>query len=385
MNPVVDLLMNLIKSEIFNSSFEFEREITEEELNSLYNISKKHDITQILVSKLEEFSALKSEYAVSEKFKKALLSAVYRYERSNFDLESILKLFEQEHIDHLVLKGAVLRGYYSEPFLRTSSDIDILIKEEDLDRATNLLINKACFRLDKKEQYDISFFSPTGGHFELHFNLIQRGFKEHPALSNVWNGSEIKRLSGFEYGMTHELFLLYHVYHMAKHFVGGGCGIKPLIDLWIIKNKMGYDEEKVTLMLKEIGLFDFYQGILDLAAVWFCDREHRSVTKEIEDFILKGGAYGVMEQRLAMSQNREGGKFRYLLSRIFLSYKEMLVYYPSLSKCPMLYPFYQVRRWFKIAFCGGRKHALDEMRLNQSLASEKKERAKTLINALGLN
>lgn len=71
-----------------------------------------------------------------------------------------------------------------------------------------------------------------------------------------------KLLSGSEYKMSKELFLLYHIYHMAKHFIHGGCGIKPFIDLWIIKNKIGFDGGKAQKMLQESGLLAFYERVV---------------------------------------------------------------------------------------------------------------------------
>ena len=51
----------------------------------------------------------------------------------------------------------------------------------------------------------------------------------------------------------------------------------------------------------------------------------------------------------------------------------MVIYYPSLKKCSILFPFYQVRRWCRILFCGGRKTAMNEIKLNQSISEEKKQ------------
>ena len=121
------------------------------------------------------------------------------------------------------------------------------------------------------------------------------------------------------------IFFIYF-YHMAKHFINGGCGIKPFIDLWVIKNKVGFDEEKAQKMLQESGLLAFYERSIDLMSVWFEGKPHNSVTQEMEDYILQGGVYGTLEQQLAMSQNKKGGKFRHLLSKIFLSYEQMKVY-----------------------------------------------------------
>ena len=66
MNETIQLMMNLIKSEIFEIPVKLEREILESELNLLYDVSKKHDVTPIVASQLGKISALKPEYEVSE-------------------------------------------------------------------------------------------------------------------------------------------------------------------------------------------------------------------------------------------------------------------------------------------------------------------------------
>ena len=72
-------------------------------------------------------------------------------------------------------------------------------------------------------------------------------------------------------------------------------------------------------MLQESGLLAFYERSIDLMSVWFEDKDHSGITQEMEDYVLQGGVYGTLEQQLAMSQNKKGGKFRHLISRVFLS------------------------------------------------------------------
>lgn len=132
------------------------------------------------------------------------------------------------------------------------------------------------------------------------------------------------------------------------------------------------------------GLLKFSEEAENLAAAWFGNKEYNEITQEMEDYILQGGVYGTLKQNLAMSQNKKGGKFRHLMSRIFLSYKDMAVYYPSLKKCPILFPFYQVRRWCRILFCGGRKAAMNEIKVNKNITTEEQERAKKLLEELNL-
>lgn len=397
MNGVTQTIFNCIKHEICGRTEEIVLpEVSMRFFIDLFRLSKKHDIAPIVgdaLNKCGAFEHLPVDIEESEreaiakiktKFDEQIFTAVYRYENINNELKEIRRVLSESKIPFIPLKGSVIRQYYPEPWLRTSCDIDILVKEADADKASKALAEHLQYKINEKGQHDISLFSLSNIHVELHFKLMDIEFKQVSALRDIWSGGEITPVSGYEYRMSKELFLLYHIYHMAKHFVHGGCGIKPFIDLWIIKNKIGFDGGKAQKMLQESGLLAFYERSIDLMGVWFEGKPHNSVTQEMEDYILQGGVYGTLEQQLAMSQNKKGGKFRHLLSKIFLSYEQMKVYYPSVKKCPIMFPFYQVRRWFRILFCGGRKAAMNEIKLNQSLSEEKKQSAKNLIDELGL-
>lgn len=371
-------------------------EVSARFLIEVYKLSKAHDVAHLVGDALnkngvfENFSddIDENERAaiakVKEKFDEQIFTAVYRYENINYELERLKETLEEAKIPFIPLKGSVIRKYYPEPWMRTSCDIDILVKETDADKASKILAERLQYKISEKGQHDISLFSPSDIHVELHFKLMDIEFKQVSALSDIWSGGQITPVSGYEYRMSSELFLLYHIYHMAKHFVHGGCGIKPFIDLWVIQNKIGYNEEKAEELLKESDLLLFNNHAMELTNVWFEGKPHNSVTQEMENYVLQGGVYGTLEQQLAMSQNKKGGKFRHLLSKIFLSYEQMKVYYPSVKKCPILFPFYQVRRWFRILFCGGRKTAMNEIKVNKNITKEQQERAKKLLEDLNL-
>ena len=397
MNDVTQMIFNCIKYEICGRAEEIVLlEDSARFFIDLFRLSKKHDIAPIVgnaLNKCGAFEHLPVDIEESEreaiakiktKFDEQIFTSVYRYENINNELKEIRRVLSEAKIPFIPLKGSVIRKYYPEPWQRTSCDIDVLVKEKDADNAAEYLQTRLQYRCEEKWQHDISLFSPSNVHVELHFKLLDSDFKQVKDLIDIWSGDEISLLSDSEYQMSKELFLLYHIYHMAKHFIHGGCGIKPFIDLWIIKNKVGFDEEKAQKMLQESGLLAFYERSTDLMNVWFEGKEHSEITQEMEDYVLQGGVYGTLEQHIAMSQNKKGGKFRHLLSKIFLSYEQMKVYYPSVKKCPILFPFYQVRRWFRILFCGGRKAAMNEIKLNQSISEEKKQAAKRLIEELGL-
>ncbi len=397
MNSVAQTMFNCIKYEICGQNDKIVLpEVSARFLIEVYKLSKAHDMAHLVGDALNKCGVLEklpddmdeNERAaiakVKEKFDEQIFTAVYRYETINYELEQICKTLEEAKIQFIPLKGSVIRKYYPEPWMRTSCDIDILTQDKDADNAAGCLINSLHYRYEEKWQHDISLFSPSNIHVELHFKLLDSDFRQVEDLIDVWSGKEISALVNSEYQMSKELFLLYHIYHTAKHFIHGGCGIKPFIDLWIIKNKVGFDEEKAQRMLQENGLLTFYERSADLMNVWFEDKDHSKVTREMEYYILQGGVYGTLEQHLAMAQNKKGGKFKHLMSRIFLSYKDMSIYYSSLKKCPILFPFYQVRRWCRILFCGGRKAAMNEIKVNANLDKAKVEAAKRLMKELEL-
>ncbi len=399
MNNVVQTIINCIKYEICGQK-DREKvvlpEVSVRFLSELYKLSKFHDVAHLVgdsLSKNDAFTNLPDTIDESErvmiaktkaKFDEQVFTAVYRYENINYELEQLRQTLSEAKIPFILLKGSVIRKFYSEPWMRTSCDIDILVKEFDEDKASKVLTESLQYTTEGKGQHDISLFSPSGIHVELHFKLMDLDFKQVPMLNDIWSCGEIECVSGYEYRMSNELFLLYHIYHMAKHFIHGGCGIKPFIDLWVIKHKVGYIDENAEKILRESDLFLFYSRAIELMNVWFENQSHNAVTREMENYILQGGVYGTLEQHVAMSQNKKGGKFKHLLSKIFLSYEEMKIYYPSVKKCPIMFPFYQVRRWFRILFCGGRKNAMNESKANQNLSEEKRQSAKNLIDELGL-
>ena len=396
-NDVAQTVFHCIKFEICGQSEKIVLpQASAQFLMQLYQLSKAHDVAHLVGDALNKSGAFENLPAdteeteqatiakIKEKFDGQLFTAVYRYEKINYELERLKETLEAAEIPFIPLKGSVIRKYYPEPWMRTSCDIDILVHEKDLENAVSLLVEKRGAMREAKGSHDVGLIS-NGVHIELHYSLIESDVvgKADIPLQNVWNYAEpIGETS--QYALSDEMFYYYHIAHMAKHFIHGGCGVRPFVDLWLLNCVNTEKTEQRNELLLDGGLFKFAKEAEKLSTVWFGNEEYDATTREMENYILQGGVYGTLEQQLAMSQNKTGGKFRHLMSRVFLSYKYMAIYYPSLKKCPILFPFYQVRRWCRILFCGGRKRAMNEIKLNQSISGEKKQAARNLIEELEL-
>ena len=152
----------------------------------LYRLSKSQDLAHLVGSALAKQKAMPAG-EIGAKFEKQMFTAAFRYQRLNYEYLQMCALFEREAIAFVPLKGSVIREYYPEPWMRTSCDIDILVREQDLERAVALLQSELSYRTDGERGYhDISLFSQSGIHLELHFNILEDMEGIDRLLSRVW-------------------------------------------------------------------------------------------------------------------------------------------------------------------------------------------------------
>ena len=383
----LEILLKLISKEVcgHETSEDVASKIDDENIKELYAISKTHDLAHLVGSALK-----KAEIPVSSELLRPFydehLNAVFRYRRFVDELGLISNLFEEAEIDHIALKGSLLRHFYPEPWMRTSCDIDILVKSNDLARACELLSAKAEYKQTGKTGHDVSFYSPTGVHLELHFSLVEDSiFSDRTYMfESVWDKTVLIEGKKHTRLMTEEMFYFYHVAHMAKHFLCGGCGIRTFLDLWILENRVEFDAEKRAELISEGKFTSFAENAKKLASVWFDGAEHDEITKDFEHFVLCGGAYGTVENEVSLGVARKGNRVKYIVRRIFPSYKSMKNMYPALKKKKFLLPFCHVRRWFRIIFGGGAKKAKAEFRQSTNVSSNDLDIIRKLISELGL-
>lgn len=387
MDNHIRVMMDLIAYEVCGKSIDKSQySLTDEELVKLYKLSKSHDLAYLVGDALIK-SNLIGDGEIKANFQHQMMLAVYRYEKINYELGRLREAMNEAKIPFIPLKGSVIRQYYPKPWMRTSCDIDILIHESDLERAVAMLVDKLAYKRESKGSHDISLFSDYGVHLELHYSLIEenRVGNIESVLQDVWKKAD-PVAEAFEYVLSDEMFYYYHIAHMAKHFVDtGGCGVRPFVDVWILNHHIPFDEGKRKALLAEGRLLTFAAEAQALSEVWFGNTEHTDITRRMQDYLLKGGVYGTIKNRVSVQQVKRGGKFRYAISRIWLPYDTLKFHYPSLVGKRVLLPFYEVRRWFKLLFGGGVKRSVNELRLNSSATNEEQTETKEMLSKLEID
>ncbi len=378
-----EIIIASIKTVINGELIKNPPSLNEADYEEIYKIARSHDLLPIVSEGLYRNNLL-PDNETGEAFKKAQMIAMVRFYHFEQERTKIAKVFKENNIEYIFLKGSVIKDYYPEAYMRTQCDIDVLVKQDDLLRAEEVL-KESGYKKTSIEHHEISFYSQTGVHIELHFFLEE----EHSevideALLLVWDNVYSEVDNQYQHYMNDGFFLFYHVAHLEKHFLNGGCGIKPLIDLWIIKHRMGISVEDSRTLLKKCNLLTFFQHVEFLSEVWFGNMPHTKTSKKIEKYILDAGVYGTMENCVAMAQVMKGSKFKYILRRFILPYKTMSEFYPMVKKYPVILPFAHIYRWCKVLFGKERKRALDEVKLNLNTNEEKRREMMNLYKKLHL-
>lgn len=358
-------------------------ELTEESARELFALAEKHDLSHLLAYSLRENP---SANTLDIPINRIILKAVYRYERMTKNYAKLCETFESAEIPFIPLKGAVIREYYPEPWMRTSCDIDFLIHPEDLDRTISALTDTLGYTMNKKYFHEISLYSPDKTHIELHTSL----FKEHSAnraesvLKSVWETASVREGFSFLHEMTDEMLYFYHIAHMAKHFANGGCGVRPFVDLWILDEKVCTDRGARNKLLEQVDLLKFAETALKLSRVWLDVEEHEPLTSRMEQYVLRGGVYGSEGNQILVKQRQEGGKMKYALYHIFLPYDVIKLQYPILNKHRWLTPVMEVFRWFRVIFRGRAPRAVNKLRYIQSIPQSETDAIDNIMTELRL-
>lgn len=385
---VEEIMFALIRSEICGSSVDvdLQRNLTREKYKELFILSHKHDLSHIVASALSRIRFIGDD-EVSQAFHQELMRAVYRDAQRDYAINLTNDLLEQAQIPHINLKGAEIRHVYPQTWMRTSYDIDILIRKSDIALVEEVLCSNKYVRLDDSSTHDYNFMSPNHIHIEIHHTLTQDGELSltDDLLKSVWDdytipGTNCKN----RYSMTPELFVVYHLAHMGRHLLHGGCGVRPFIDLWLINKQYSIDSSKLDAVLTRCNLLALYDTSTELSKVWLEDNKHDEITKYFEKYILCGGVYGTATNAAKVKAASGIGKVRSFLNLMFLPKDNLEVLYPNLKKYPVLYPFYQIKRWFRYFDKNKRNKVKHLTEQRNMVTSDETNETTLLLNQLGL-
>lgn len=324
-------------------------------------LAQKHGVANMLYYALPYLPAEQQPQGQERKLLKELAyAAAAREAVQERELDALLERFEAEKIPVLPLKGCILKALYPKPEMRSMSDVDLLFDAKQALRVRKVMQDLG-YETVHFEQGDTDFYiSPTRLNYELHRSLRDEGSNESSRrfLETLLSSAELREGKTYLRELPHEEHYAYLLCHFVKHLLNGGIGVRQVMDIYLCKHGWSFDGEKLGTLLEQLELTEFAATLERLAECWFGGGKGDAVTDELGAYILGSGTFGTDEQRVAdriLKEQESNNRVRYVLRRVFLPYKTMCAYFPSLKKVPFLLPFYWIFRVLRGIFCRNQK------------------------------
>lgn len=321
---------------------------------------------------------VKPEAELYEKWMRALDLAVYHQFGFEAEREALFARLSEVGLSYMTLKGLRFAELYPMPGMRFMSDLDVLfgyVEEKEDGRygfagkdeaeramlsdkameAADAVVKDMGYSLNHGDESEVSYMKKPYYHVELHRKMTNEethwGYYDEPF-------SMAKRFDTdpYRFELTPEDEYVYYLEHTYKHFVGGGCGVRCLADIYVFLERYGknLNREYVDAELEKLGVAKVAHRLEELA--YAALSEGGSLGEDNTELLLRllysgtyGNAFVRIDNTIEKKINKSGksparARTEYILRRIFPSFEEIKAYAPVVYKFKILYPFYVLYR-----------------------------------------
>ncbi len=308
-----------------------------------FNLVQKHSL-QVVAYVTFMRSGLSKE--LPEEFKKEVYKLILVANSLDKDSDAVLNLLGEKY-KIVPFKGYNVKKLYPSPDMRFSMDFDCLIDKKQSSQVKKLLEENG-YKYRKTTEKHLEYLSKNGNVIELHTKLFERFLNEEyvqEVFDSFISNDKVLPL---------EVEYVISLAHIASHFVSGGVGVRNIIDLYLLNQKI--DREKVDKKLEEVKLKKFDEQFISLTKVIFEDKEPTEFEKSLLKYIFKSNYLGSEKNKelyvVALNYNGDLKKAKRtsFLRKIYPSYPYMCGVYPKLKSAKILLPWYHFVRHLTVIF-----------------------------------
>lgn len=241
------------------------------------------------------------------KWKNLLDNSVRNSVQVEYQHGEVHRLMTENNIPYVVLKGYASGYYYPETALRTYGDVDFLVRNEDIQRAGEVLLAEGFSPTvdDNGNTIHVAYHRYSNEAWEMHRSINgipagKCGDEINKMMADIFEtaipiSSQVSNYripDAFHHGMV---LLL----HTASHLTSEGVGLRHLCDWSVFVQRVPNFEELFKEKLQKCGLWKFAQMLTLVSSeylglpeqLWAGDATAEMKQALIED-ILEGGNFG---------------------------------------------------------------------------------------------
>ena len=335
----ISYLLNLLSSGVNKTSLTLPADV---DFEFIFNFAKLHNVENVVFYAIEN-KGYPIEDNLYRHWKELKAKNLHKTLIQEMEINEISNAFKKNNIEFLSFKGFWLSKFYPAIDYRSMTDLDFLIKD-DFKGAKTVLESLGYTHSKTPNSEELIFEKQPFSVVELHRDLIDIYTPFYKYYKDIFKRC---KKENSQYFLTDEDEYIYTFVHLYKHFSLAGCGIRNILDIYLLNKKLlpSLSETYIENEFKKLNLTSFHKEISQIAEKWFSGKAIENFTKN-ELYILSSGAYGT-EQNIKDNDKKGKSKIAYVFSRIFPPLKRMQFFYRPLIKYPFLLPVFYVYRWIK--------------------------------------
>lgn len=357
MNPVQKALTDLLSTAIRNQPPQ-PQPLTAQEWGALYKLAVEHQVHPLIYSAVKELIRENSELQLLLRtWELSSVAQVIGQKNRMAELPAVFSTLEAHGIPAIYLKGLTLSALYPFPDLRTMSDIDILVRPADQERAIAALRTMG-YQLDIAHSNDKHLHCTKTGSLtvEVHRSLLSDVSNTVEIEAAVWSKPQSYVLGGqYIQVPDDEDTIVYLFLHLVQHIHSFGFGVKQLCDLVLFLEIKKPDLYRIEAALQPYQADQFFRALLACMQKLF-DYQPSGFENALEcvepktrealiQFTLTGGVYGKLDEAHQSSKLYadyiEPGASASLLHRLKAMRRILL---PNWSELSPKYTYHYIRK-----------------------------------------
>ena len=340
-------LLHLLGAYIKNETPQVRREIDWYQLVKLANI---HNLTGTLGYMVMTYPICPDQDLCTRLRSQCMTNLIHFANRG--ELASVFSGTLAEHgIDHIFMKGYVLREFYPVPELRTFGDIDIVIRQEDRGRCHELM-KQLGFQI-KTDWEPVYSYLNENEFYELHTELLETDVSSRADYRDYFRDlwQHVMEAGEHCYQFQPEYHFLYMLVHIAKHIVGSGAGLRMYLDVAVFVQHYGerLDWAHISRELETMKLAAFANAVLTLVQESFGIKSPINLlpipaqTKaDFLAFTVDGGVFGQNSRDSGVNSLKNESRSTGEISRTGTIVRRL---FPSAQSIKSRYTYLQDRPW----------------------------------------
>lgn len=302
----------LIQGGLWNRDVKL-RQFGDIDFADVMRLAEEQSVVGIVTAGIEHVSDVSIPKEITLQFIGQTLQLEQQNTAMNGFIAGLIDDMRKSGIYTLLVKGQGLAQCYEKPLWRACGDVDLLLSDDNYQKAKDFLLPKASFT--EAEELFKKHLGLTVNEWlvELHGSL-RCGFSKRvdQALDRIYKntfyGGNVRSWENNNvqiFMLSKENDLIYIFVHFLNHFYKGGVGIRQICDwcrfLWTYRDALVID--KVDSHLRGMGLMSEWKAFgayaveylgMPTEAVPFYSSEEKWERKaiRIQDFIIKTGNMG---------------------------------------------------------------------------------------------